>query len=143
MAIFNNQNRSLMGKNDSSSGSINLIGAGTVINGEINSNGDIRIDGSVTGKVTSKGKVVIGSTGVIDGEVFCQNSDVSGKIKGNITVAEVLSLKASANVNGDIVASKLSIEPGANFMGSCSMGGMVKNIKHADKQEHEKAEKIA
>jgi cytoskeletal protein CcmA (bactofilin family) len=139
-----NKNRNMMGKNsDSSSSSINLIGAGTIINGEVISNGDIRVDGTVVGSVSSKGKVVIGSTGNVEGEIVCQNADVSGKISGNISVAEILSLKATANLIGDIIASKLSIEPGANFMGSCSMGGMVKNIVNADKQEREKAEKIA
>lgn len=139
-----NKNRNMMGKNsDSSSSSINLIGTGTIINGEVISNGDIRVDGTVVGSVSSKGKVVIGSTGNVEGEIVCQNADVSGKISGNISVAEILSLKATANLIGDIIASKLSIEPGANFMGSCSMGGMVKNIVNADKQEREKAEKIA
>lgn len=139
-----NKNRNLMGKNsDPNTSSINLIGAGTIINGEVISNGDIRVDGTVVGSVSSKGKVVIGSTGNVDGEIVCQNADVSGKISGNISVAEILSLKATANLIGDIIASKLSIEPGANFMGSCSMGGMVKNIVNADKQEREKAEKIA
>ncbi|MBL0047245.1 MAG: polymer-forming cytoskeletal protein [Bacteroidetes bacterium] len=139
-----NKNRNLMGKNnDLNTSSINLIGAGTIINGEVISNGDIRVDGTVIGSVSSKGKVVIGSTGNIEGEIVCQNADVSGKISGNISVAEILSLKATANLIGDIIASKLSIEPGANFMGSCSMGGMVKNMLNADKQEREKAEKIA
>ncbi len=139
-----NKNHNLMGKNsDAANSSINLIGAGTVISGEVISNGDIRVDGTVIGSVSSKGKVVIGSTGNVEGEVVCQNADVSGKISGNISVAEILSLKATANLIGDIMASKLSIEPGANFMGSCSMGGMVKNIVNADKQEREKAEKIA
>ncbi|HRH02192.1 MAG: polymer-forming cytoskeletal protein [Bacteroidetes bacterium] len=132
-----------MGKNSDLNSSINLIGAGTVINGEVISNGDIRVDGTVIGSVSSKGKVVIGTTGNIEGEIVCQNADVSGKISGNISVAEILSLKASANLVGDIIASKLSIEPGANFMGSCSMGGTIKNMLNADKQEREKAEKIA
>ncbi len=138
-----NKNRNLMGKNSDLNSSINLIGAGTVINGEVISNGDIRVDGTVIGSVSSKGKLVIGTTGNIEGEIVCQNADVSGKISGNISVAEILSLKASANLVGDIIASKLSIEPGANFMGSCSMGGTIKNMLNADKQEREKAEKIA
>lgn len=139
-----NKNRNLMRKNsDLNTNSINLIGAGTVINGEVISNGDVRVDGTVVGSVSSKGKVVIGNTGNVEGEIVCQNADVSGKISGNISVAEILSLKATANVIGDIIASKLSIEPGANFMGSCSMGGTIKNILNADKQEREKTEKIA
>lgn len=133
-----------MGKNSElNTSSINLIGAGTIINGEVISNGDVRIDGTVVGSVSTKGKVVVGNTGNVEGEIVCQNADVSGKIKGNISVSEILSLKATANLVGDIIASKLSIEPGANFMGSCSMGGMVKNILNADKATHEKAEKIA
>ena len=139
-----NKNGNLMRKNsDLNTNSINLIGAGTVINGEVISNGDLRVDGTVVGSVSSKGKVVIGNTGNVEGEIVCQNADVSGKISGNISVAEILSLKATASVIGDIIASKLSIEPGANFMGSCSMGGTIKNILNADKQEREKTEKIA
>ena len=137
------KNTKLMGKtNEQPSGSVNLIGAGTQINGEVISNGDIRIDGTVVGSVNSKGKLVIGATGSVEGEIKCQNADISGRIKGNISVSEILSLKASANINGDIAASKLSIEPGANFMGSCNMGGTVKNMLNADKSR-EKGEKIA
>lgn len=121
--------------NEINTPSINLIGAGTVINGEVKSSGDIRVDGTVIGTVNSKGKVVIGSTGNIEGEVFCQNADVSGTIKGNITVSEILSLKASSNLIGDIVTNKLSIEPGANFSGSCSMGAVVKDINHGERPE--------
>ncbi len=116
--------------NITESPSVNIIGAGTVIEGDIKSNGDIRIDGTVTGTVSTKGKMVVGGTGIIDGEVHCQNADVSGSIKGKLTVSELLSLKATAKINGDIVTNKLAIEPGANFSGSCSMGAVIKDIKH-------------
>ena len=129
--------------NEPESASINLIGAGTFIQGDIKTNGDIRIDGTLVGSINVKGKLVIGVSGNIDGETICQNADVSGAIKGKITVNELLSLKASAKLTGDIIANKLAIEPGANFSGSCSMGGVIKDIKngertHATKQGEEK-----
>ena len=127
---------------EADSSSINLLGAGTVITGEIKANGDIRIDGNLTGSVISKGKVVIGPTGIVDGDVICQNADVSGKINGNITVAELLVLKQTSNLSGEIKTNKLSIEPGANFSGTCSMGGVVKDLQNATASS-KKAEKTA
>lgn len=100
---------------------INLISAGTEITGDIVSNGDIRIDGVMIGNMTTKGKVVIGESGKIKGEVNCRNSDVSGQIEGKIVVSELLSLKISAVVTGDIQTSKLAIEPGSKFTGNCNM----------------------
>jgi cytoskeletal protein CcmA (bactofilin family) len=117
--------------------SINLIGAGTVINGDIKSNGDIRIDGTLIGSVNSKGKLVVGATGNIEGEVNCQNADFSGNIKATVTVSELLSLKATAKLNGNVVTNKLAIEPGALFSGSCSMNNSIplKEQKFGDKIE--------
>ena len=111
--------------------SINLIGNGTGIVGDINSNGDMRIDGSLKGNVIISGKLVVGPSGNIEGNVQCQNADVSGEINGKITVSELLSLKASAKVLGDIVTGKISIEPNASFTGTCNMGAVVKNISNA------------
>lgn len=103
--------------------SVNLFGAGTVVKGEITSNGDFRIDGTLIGTINSKGKVVIGPTGVVEGEIICQNADISGVIKARITVAELLALKSTAQLTGDITTNKLSVEPGAKFSGACSMNG--------------------
>ena len=100
---------------------INLIGAGTKIKGDVESSGDIRIDGTLTGNLSTKGKVVIGTTGLIKGEVYCKNSDVEGKIDGKINVNELLSLKATSTILGDIAAKRLAIEPGAKFTGTCNM----------------------
>jgi cytoskeletal protein CcmA (bactofilin family) len=112
--------------------SINLIGAGTVIEGEVKSTGDIRIDGTVVGTVHSKSKVVIGNTGRIEGDIFCQNADISGTIKGKSNVHEMLFLKSSGNVKGDIHTGKLVVEVGASFTGNCNMGPMVKEIKQPE-----------
>ena len=114
---------------------VNMIGIGTTINGDVQSKGDIRVDGTLKGSVTTEGKVVLGRDGVIEGDVVCKNADVSGILKAKITVSQLLSLKTSAKLNGDITTNKLSIEPGAEFTGSCSMGAVIKEIKHVEKQE--------
>ncbi len=107
--------------NETDNSTINLISLGTDITGDVKSNGDIRIDGSLTGSLNTVGKVVIGPTGKVNGEVFCKNSEVSGIIEGKITVSQLLNLKASSKIFGDIATSKLSIEPGAKFSGNCKM----------------------
>jgi cytoskeletal protein CcmA (bactofilin family) len=111
--------------NENDSNSINIIGIGTKITGDVNSNGDIRVDGSLTGKLITRGKVVIGETGKVKGEINCKNSDVEGSIEGKVTVSELLSLKAKAIVHGDIIAAKLAIEPGCKFTGNCDMNAMA------------------
>ena len=112
---------------------INTIGAGTVVTGEVQSKGDIRVDGSLKGSLNTSGKVVLGKEGVIEGDVLCNSADISGTIKAKITVSQLLSLKATAKLNGDIITNKLSIEPGASFSGSCSMGAVIKDLKDAGK----------
>lgn len=112
--------------------SINLIGNGTVITGNIQSDGDVRIDGNLNGDISISGKLVVGPMGYIKGNVICQNADVSGEIDGQITVAELLSLKANAKLLGDIITSKISIEPSATFTGSCNMGAIMKNLSNVN-----------
>jgi len=102
--------------------SVNIIGNGTDIKGNIKSNGDLRIDGFIKGTIEASGKVVVGSTGRVEGEIHCQNADISGDVKAHIKVSELLSLKANAVVSGDIFTNKLAIEPGAVFTGACKMG---------------------
>jgi len=112
-----------MAKNNIIETKPNTIVSGTVIKGEITANGDFRIDGSLIGSINCKGKIVIGQTGSIEGEVNCQNADISGKTKAKINVEQLLMLKSTAELNGDVITGKLSIEPGARFTGSCDMGG--------------------
>ena len=119
---------------EADSSAINIIRKGTEIKGEIKCVGDIRIDGTLSGKIYSDGKIVVGQTGVIEGEISCNNADISGSINANINVKELLLLKSSANIIGDIKTGKLSVEPGANFTGACNMGGVVKGIKKDEKQ---------
>ncbi|NCU31805.1 MAG: polymer-forming cytoskeletal protein [Candidatus Moranbacteria bacterium] len=107
--------------------SINFIGVGTSIKGEISSTGDFRIDGTLNGAISSKGKIVIGQSGTVDGELNCQNADISGEIKARVIVKELLTLKATAKINGDLFTGKLAIEPGAIFTGTCDMSQQANN----------------
>jgi len=116
-------------------GSINLLGAGTKINGDITSNGDFRIDGNLIGNISISGKLVLGNTGRIEGNIQCTNADLSGEVKGIVNITEILSLKSTAKINGDIVTGKLTIEAGAIFTGTCNMGAIVKNISHKNEQK--------
>ncbi len=111
--------------------SVNFLGKGTSIKGDIISNGDIRIDGIVSGIINSTGKVVVGSSGKVDGEITCMNAEVEGILRVKLNVTELLSLKATSNVRGEVVAGKLAIEPGALFTGTCRMEDeKIQEAKH-------------
>jgi cytoskeletal protein CcmA (bactofilin family) len=127
--------------NEPDTSMINLISSGTDINGDITSNGDIRIDGTVTGTLSTKGKVVIGPTGKIKGEIICKNSEISGTIDGKVTISHLLNLKATCKIVGDIITSKLSIEPGAKFSGNCKMSESDNGETAAFQKEPEKVSK--
>lgn len=104
-------------------GQPNRIEKNTRIKGEITSEADFRIDGKLDGNVKTSGKVVIGKDGYIKGKVECVNADIEGNFNGELLVSELLSLKSSAVIQGTVVVSKLSVEPGATFNASCSMNG--------------------
>ena len=123
---------------------INLIGAGTEITGDVNSNSDIRIDGTMKGNLKTTGKVVIGETGKVNGEIDCKNSEVLGEVKGKIKVGELLSLKATAKIFGDIITKKLAIEPGSKFTGNCLMGEeSLSNVRKEEPKFGNKEQKSA
>lgn len=138
--MFGKKDNQVKNNEEMISGSINLIGTGTIIDGNLVCKGDVRVDGTITGNVSSKSKVVIGLTGHIDGIVNCQNADISGYLNGNITVAESLFLKSTARVHGDIVTNKLIVEVGAIFTGNCNMGVIPEKISktHASKERQSK-----
>ncbi|MES2619291.1 MAG: polymer-forming cytoskeletal protein [Bacteroidota bacterium] len=104
---------------------MNQFGQGTTINGDVITDGDVRIDGKVTGNITSKAKVVIGTTAVIDGNILCQNAYIDGRVSGTIEVIDLLILSKTAFVAGDIKIKKMVVEEGAKFNGKCSMGMSV------------------
>jgi cytoskeletal protein CcmA (bactofilin family) len=103
------------------SASASLIGAGTTMKGDITSNGDLRIDGMLAGNIHCSAKVVIGANGVVEGDINAQQADIMGKVTGTIKVKDLLQLKGGSYLNGNIQATKLQIEPAANFNGQCHM----------------------
>jgi cytoskeletal protein CcmA (bactofilin family) len=133
--MFKKNSKQMARNNEVESPAINIIRKGTEIKGDVTCSGDIRIDGMLSGTLVSQGKVVVGPSGLIDGNVTCKNADVSGTIKAKLNVKELLQLKATANIVGDINTNRLSIEPGASFTGSCNMGSIVKGIQNEEKQE--------
>jgi cytoskeletal protein CcmA (bactofilin family) len=102
-------------------GKTNRIVEGTSIVGDIVSKADFRLDGELIGNFTSQGKLVIGASGIIKGEIICHNADIEGLFQGKLKVLEVLNIKATAKIHGEIAVGKLSIEPGAEFTATCTM----------------------
>ena len=113
------------------SNSSNVIGKGTVLEGNIETFGNIRIEGRVNGNIKSKSKIALGTGSHVEGNISAQNSDIEGEVKGKVDISELLVLKSTAVVHGDIITGKLVVEPGAIFNGTCKMG-TVKDLKLSD-----------
>lgn len=107
------------------SGSTTIIGNGTSIQGDISSNGDIRIDGTLNGNISTKSKLIVGTEGVIKGDISCQDADILGNVSGDFRVNGLLQLRGQCLVNGNLYAGRLEVEPTATFNGSCHMGANV------------------
>ena len=105
----------------------NIIAFGTKIQGDIESDGDFRIEGSLNGTVKAKGKIVIGESGTVEGQIVCQSADISGKAKVKMEVSDLTVLRATSQFLGDIITKKISIESGAEFSGSCQMTASTTN----------------
>lgn len=109
--------------------STSIIGAGNTITGNIESDADIRIDGTVIGNVFSKAKILLGPGAVVEGNINCREADINGHVNGNILTQELLYLKGNATISGDIHTTKLSIEPTVSFNGQCHMGANIVELK--------------
>jgi len=112
----------------------NVVAKNTSITGDIISEGDFRIDGTLEGTLKTNGRVIIGVEGIIKGKVESKNADVEGKFSGELLVHETLIIKGTANISGDVVIGKLSVEPGAVFNASCAMKGAVKELNQHEQQ---------
>jgi cytoskeletal protein CcmA (bactofilin family) len=120
--MFNSKSKSdVLGGETTTGTSASLIGAGTTMKGDISSNGDLRIDGTLTGNIHCSAKVVIGANGVVEGDINGQQADIMGKVSGTITVKDLLQLKGGSIVTGNLKSAKLQIEPTASFNGECHM----------------------
>lgn len=132
--MFSNNNKSE--KNLASAGTgTTIISAGTTVKGNINSDGDFRIDGTIEGNVTSNAKIVIGSSGIVQGDLLGYQADIVGKVTGNVRVKELLQLRGEAVVNGNLFAGKLQVEPSATFNGQCHMGGNIVEMSNNNDQK--------
>ena len=116
----------------------NVIAKNTTIKGEIISDGDYRIDGVLEGDLKTKGRVIIGSGGVVNGTIEALNTDIEGTFSGQLTVEKILTVKAIAKISGEVVVGKLSIEPGATFNASCTMKAIVKEENKEDEKKSAK-----
>jgi cytoskeletal protein CcmA (bactofilin family) len=112
----------------------NVLAAGTVLTGKIETESDFRLDGRIEGEVHCKGKIVIGPKGSVKGNIVTDNAEIFGNVDGLIRVRERLVLKSTAVVTGDIFIQTLEIEPGAKLNGSCSMNGKDLGAKPANVQ---------
>src|SRR5690554_3642720 len=119
--MFGSNNKSSSKSSTSTSGSLNSLVGGTNVKGDISCENDIGIDGTLTGNLSCKGKVIIGNAGRVEGIVSCVNCVIEGTFDGELNVSENLSVKESAKVNGDVVTDKLIIQSGAVFNVHCSM----------------------
>jgi cytoskeletal protein CcmA (bactofilin family) len=127
--MFKSNNTQSMSKNieTNSPERLNRIVEGTSIEGHIKSDSNIRIDGKLKGTIQTRGKLVIGTSGNIEGDIVCENADIEGSFTGKIQVNGLLTLKNTAKLKGEIITGKLAIEPGAVFSGSCAMGATNQN----------------
>ncbi len=114
-------------KPEALSANLNTIAKGTVIRGEIESAGIIRIDGTVHGTVRTAAKIAVGRSGVIEGDLYCSEADIEGQIEGTLQVEDKLTIRSKGSVHGDIQTGKLVVEPGAEFNGNCRMGAGAKH----------------
>jgi len=117
----------------------NIIGSNTSIVGDVISEGDFRIDGKVEGTIKTGGRVVIGKIGTAIGKIECSDADIEGNFSGELHVYNLLTLKASAKISGEVVIGKLSVEPGAEFNATCAMKGSVKELHNEQSKQKKSA----
>ena len=120
-------------------GERNTIAKNTSLVGDIQSDGDFRVDGKIEGTIKTSGRVVIGKEGFVSGTIDCAHADIEGTFSGKLIVDQILSLKNTANISGDVVMGKLSVEPGAVFNATCAMKSSVKVMQN----DGEKTKKTA
>jgi cytoskeletal protein CcmA (bactofilin family) len=120
--------------------SLNTLVKGTVVEGTVKSESDIRIDGIIKGSLTCNAKVIIGPSGFIEGEIKCANAVIEGKFEGSLQVTELLNVRENAKVSGDVRTNKLIVQSGAVFNVDCKMGpvetkniGAIESIKASKK----------
>ena len=107
--------------NSEINGQYSRIESTTKFKGDIISKADFRIDGELDGTIKTKGKLIIGKNGKLNGKIYCNAADIEGIVKGSLKVTNTLSLKSSSTIEGDVFIGKLIVEAGATFNANCSM----------------------
>jgi cytoskeletal protein CcmA (bactofilin family) len=120
-------------------GSNTIIAKGVVLKGDLETLGTIRLEGKIYGNLRSKGKAILGDTAYVEGNILAQSAEVAGEVKGTLEISEILTLKSSAVINGDINCNKLIVEQGATFNGKCQMGSVAKEINLQEPASSSKA----
>ena len=131
MAKMFKENKNSSKGSDSTFGQ-NIISQGTKIVGDLTSEGDFRIDGNIEGNIKTNGKIVVGKQGSISGTLIGTDAYFEGSFSGKLTLSGTLTLKSSASIDGEVIVSKLAIEPGANFNVACEMKGALKETKASE-----------
>lgn len=116
-------------------GGTTLIGAGTTLKGDISSNSDLRIDGTIVGNINCASKIVVGASGIVEGDITGNQADIVGKVSGNVRAKDLLQLRGDCVVSGDLYAGKLQVEPTATFNGQCHMGANVVGMGSNNEQQ--------
>ncbi len=132
--MFNTKNKTDMSIPAPAGNGTTLISTGTTLKGDISSNGDLRIDGTIIGNIQSSAKIIIGASGVVEGDINGNQADIVGKVSGNIRAKELLQLRGESVVTGNLYAGKLQVEPSATFNGQCHMGANVVDMSNNDQQ---------
>lgn len=121
MFIKKDSEKSSQSKSPRPTGAVSTIATGTTLNGDIESEADMRIDGNIIGNVYCKAKIVLGESGIVQGNMHATNADVFGTVNGDVIAKDLLCLKSKCTVNGDVNTKRLQIEPNATFNGQCKM----------------------
>lgn len=122
------------GQDNYPGGTVTMIAQGTTVNGDIESESDMRIDGNIIGHVYCKARVVLGESGIVQGDLHAANADVFGTVNGNVAAKDMLCLKSKSTINGNIQTGRLQIEPNAVFNGQCKMTGAGSTSTQAEKK---------
>jgi len=132
--MFNNKNKTDMQQEKTNGNGATLISAGTTVKGDISSNHDLRIDGTIIGNIQCSAKIVVGANGVVEGDISGNQADIVGKVSGNIRAKEILQLRGECVVIGHLYAGKLQVEPTATFNGQCHMGANIVEMSNNEQQ---------
>jgi cytoskeletal protein CcmA (bactofilin family) len=124
--MFKNKPTTMSNEKTNGGSGATLISAGTTVKGDISSNSDLRIDGTIIGNVNSSSKIIIGDSGKVEGDISSNQADIVGKVSGNIKTKDLLQLRGECVINGNVYAGKLQVEPTATFNGQCHMGNIEK-----------------